>query len=293
MYTVSQAEGLTGIPSTTLRAWERRYGIIAPRRTEGGYRLYDAAQIATLREMAARVQGGMRPAQAAASLIDQQPPTPTPATPLDAGTPDLVAAAASLDPTALRETIDEAFGAEPFEDVVTTWLLPQLRLLGEAWQSGRLTVAQEHFASAGLMAAVAAAYRNASGESRGPTVLVGLPAGARHQLAILAFATCLRRLGSNALYLGADLPTEDWAMTARGQRARAVVLGVYSPADAATATLVVEALADSAVPVWVGGASAAGVRGAAPLPDDLPEAAHQLNQILLLRGLHPRATHMT
>ena len=95
-----------------------------------------------------------------------------------AHTPDLVAAAASLDPTALRKTIDEAFGAKPFEDVVTTWLLPQLRLLGEAWQSGRLTVAQEHFASAGLMAAVAAAYRNASGESRGPTVLVGLPAGA-------------------------------------------------------------------------------------------------------------------
>ena len=53
MYTVSQAEALTGIPSTTLRAWERRYGIIAPRRTEGGYRLYDAAQIAMLREMAA------------------------------------------------------------------------------------------------------------------------------------------------------------------------------------------------------------------------------------------------
>ena len=84
MYTVSQAEGLTGIPSTTLRAWERRYGIIAPRRTEGGYRLYDAAQIATLREMAGRVEGGMRPAQAAASLIDPQPPTATrPGSPVD------------------------------------------------------------------------------------------------------------------------------------------------------------------------------------------------------------------
>ena len=87
MYTVSQAEALTGIPSTTLRAWERRYGIIAPRRTEGGYRLYDAAQIAMLREMAARVRGGMRPAQAAASLADYRPPEPARAAPLDAGTP--------------------------------------------------------------------------------------------------------------------------------------------------------------------------------------------------------------
>ena len=281
MYTVSQAEGLTGIPSTTLRAWERRYGIIAPRRTEGGYRLYDAAQIAMLREMAARVQGGMRPAQAAASLADYRPPEPARAAPLDAGTPDLVAAAASLDPAALRETIDAAFGAAPFEEVVTRWLLPQLRLLGEAWESGRLTVAQEHFASEGLMAVVAAAFRNASGESRGPTVLVGLPAGARHQLALLAFATCLRRLGPNVLYLGADLPTEDWVTTARGQRARAVVLGVYSPADAAAATLVVDAMAESSVTVWVGGTSGALVRGATSLPDDIPDAARQLNRSLL------------
>ena len=60
MFTVSQAEGLTGIPSTTLRAWERRYGVIAPRRTEGGYRLYDAAQIALLREMGPSPAGWTR-----------------------------------------------------------------------------------------------------------------------------------------------------------------------------------------------------------------------------------------
>ena len=52
MYTVSQAARLTGVASTTLRAWERRYGVIAPRRTDGGYRLYDAHQIELLREMA-------------------------------------------------------------------------------------------------------------------------------------------------------------------------------------------------------------------------------------------------
>ena len=219
--------------------------------------------------------------KAAASLADYRPPEPARAAPLDAGTPDLVAAAASLDPAALRETIDAAFGAAPFEEVVTRWLLPQLRLLGEAWESGRLTVAQEHFASEGLMAVVAAAFRNASGESRGPTVLVGLPAGARHQLALLAFATCLRRLGPNVLYLGADLPTEDWVTTARGQWARAVVLGVYSPADAAAATLVVDAMAESSVTVWVGGTSGALVRGATSLPDDIPDAARQLNRSLL------------
>ena len=282
MYTVSQAAALTGIPTTTLRAWERRYGVIAPRRTEGGYRLYDPVQIEMLREMAARVEEGMRPAQAAASLAGFRAPRPTPAPPPGAVvTPDLVAAAASLDPVILRETIDEAFASSPFEEVVTGWLFPQLRRLGEAWASGALTIAQEHFASAGVMAALAAAFRDAQAESRGPTVLVGLPAGARHQMGLMAFATCLRRLGPNVLYLGADLPADEWRTAAQAQHPRAAVLGAYSPADAEAAGLVVDALAGSSVSVWVGGAERARIRGATPLPDDIPEAARLLNRSLL------------
>lgn len=274
MYTVSQAAALTGIPTATLRAWERRYGVIAPRRTEGGYRLYDPAQIALLREMAARIEGGMRPAQAAASLTGPRKRAGS------TGSPDLVAAAASLDPATLQATIEQAFAASAFEVVVTTWLLPQLKALGEAWADGRVSVAQEHFASAGLMTAVASTFANASAAPHGPTVLVGLPEGARHQLALYAFATCLRRLGPNVLYLGADLPAEEWLSAARLQHPRAAVLGAHSPRDAAAATLVVEALAGLPVPVWAGGASAAEVRGAATLPDDPPEAARELNRIL-------------
>lgn len=274
MYTVSQAAALTGIPTATLRAWERRYGVIEPTRTEGGYRLYNATQIALLREMVARIEGGMRPAQAAASLAGPRKRAGS------LGDPDLVAAAASLDPARLQATIEEAFAASAFEVVVTTWLLPQLRALGEAWADGRVSVAQEHFASAGLMTAVASKFAETVADPNGATVLVGLPAGARHQLALYAFATCLRRLGLNVLYLGADLPAEEWLSAARVQRPRAAVLGAHSPRDAAAGGLVVEALAGSSIPVWVGGATANEVQGATPLPDDPPEAARQLHRIL-------------
>lgn len=279
MYTVSQAAELTGISSTTLRAWEKRYGLVAPMRNDVGYRLYDAAEIEMLREMAARVAGGMRPSQAAKSLAYFRPPPA--AAPPDARTPDLVAVAASLDPDALTEAIDTAFEASVFEQVVTSWLVPQIRRLGEAWESGQLSVAQEHFASAGLMTAVGSAFHAAAGESRGPTVLVGLPAGAHHELAIFAFATCLRRLGRTVLYLGADVPAESWLSAARVRQPRATVLGASSPADAASATLVAEALAGSSASVWVGGASRAEVRGASTLPDDIPEAARRLNRFVV------------
>ena len=280
MYTVSQAADLTGISSATLRAWERRYGVIEPTRTEGGYRLYDAVQIQKLREMAARVAGGMRPAQAAASLVGYQAPPASDAAD-EAG--DLVAAAEALDPALLRATIDAAFASGPFEQVVTSWLVPQLDRLGDAWASGRISVAQEHFASAGLMGALAAAFSAAARGSRGPTVLVGLPPGARHELALFAFAVCLRRLGPNVVYLGPDLPGPAWLSAAREQHPRAAVLGAHSQADAAAASAIADDLArlTPTVPVWAGGAASGAVRGGRPLPDDVPEAARHLNRVLL------------
>lgn len=276
MYTVSQAARLVGVPAATLRAWERRYSVIAPSRTEGGYRLYDPAQIELLREMAARVAGGMRPALAAASLSTL--PTPGGAT---SGTPDLVAAAASLDPEVLGPTIRAGLAGGDFEESVTAWLLPQLDLLGEAWASGRLSVAHEHFTSAGLMGALASAFAAAAPHERGPTVLVGLPSGARHELALLAFAVCLRRLGADVLYLGADVPPADWRAAVRDRHPLAAVLAVHSRRDARAGTLVADALADLPVSVWVGGAARAGVRGATPLPDDIPEAARRVHRALL------------
>lgn len=277
MYTVSQAARLTGVPSTTLRAWERRYGMVAPRRTDGGYRLYDATQIELLREMAARVATGMRPAQAAASLASFHVGAPR-SQPPDA---DLVSAATSLDPAALRRTIEQGFTGHDIEDALTGWLLPQLKRLGDAWADGRLSVAHEHFVSAQLMGALASAFDRAAPDQPGPTVLVGLPAGARHELALFAFAICLRRLGADVVYLGADVPPEDWRAAVQARLPLAAVLGAHARTDARAAAEVAAALTDLPVALWVGGSARDLVSDAAPLPDDVAEAARILIRSLL------------
>jgi MerR family transcriptional regulator, light-induced transcriptional regulator len=287
VYTVSQAAALSGVSKSTLRAWERRYGIIHPTRTDGGYRLYDASQVALLREMAARVDGGMRAAQAAASLMGASFDGHNGAG--DDHTPgheavrfDLVEAAVSLDPQRLAGTVDAAFESAPVEEVVRTWLMPQLHRIGRAWALGDISVAQEHQITAELMRALSNLFHDAP-DRGGPTVLVGLPPGARHELALLAFATCLRRLGSRVIYLGADLPPEDWRAAAIRSHARVAVVGAHCGSDAAGAAEVVRALADLTplVPVWSGGSAGRQVEGAAPLPDDVVEAAHHLHRALL------------
>ena len=65
MYTIKHAAEVTGLSVATLRAWERRYGVVTPHRTEAGYRLYDDEAVHALSVMASLVVEGWSPRQAA------------------------------------------------------------------------------------------------------------------------------------------------------------------------------------------------------------------------------------
>src|SRR5690606_25152620 len=73
-YTVKQVSALTGIAPDRLRAWERRYGVVHPTRTDAGYRLYDDADLARLRLMMRLVEAGT-PASLAAQQVNGTPGT--------------------------------------------------------------------------------------------------------------------------------------------------------------------------------------------------------------------------
>lgn len=265
MYTIRGVSQRVGVTPTTLRAWEQRYGVVSPARSEGGYRHYDEADVAALEEMARLVSSGMQPSLAA-ELVREERSSPHPLPVRSADEPSessrglppessLVAAATTFDVQGLEDTLDAAFGAAGFEHVIDRWLTPALREVGDAWAAGRLNVAQEHFISAAVMRRLAAAFA-AAGQSRvGRHVLVGLVPGAVHEIAILAFATMLRRAGLHVTYLGTDLPVENWVDAVRETRPDAVVLGAPLVKDAEPATRVVQALHDATpeIPVYVGG----------------------------------------
>ena len=70
MYTIREAASRAGVTADVLRAWERRYQIVEPRRTSGGYRQYDEAAIRRVRAMRRMVEDGWTPSAAAESLRD-------------------------------------------------------------------------------------------------------------------------------------------------------------------------------------------------------------------------------
>jgi DNA-binding transcriptional MerR regulator len=165
VYTIKHAAALTGIPADTLRMWERRYGVVTPTRTQGGYRLYDDAAIARLTAMHALVAAGWAPREAAAQVASGTTLGPTKGRPEDSSligrdTDDAAVPGADLDllvrlalefeAVTLDRALDEVFVRYDVDELVDSWLMPALRRLGDAWQRGEVSVAAEHFVSAGV-----------------------------------------------------------------------------------------------------------------------------------------------
>lgn len=270
MYTVKRAAELTGISADTLRMWERRYGVVAPTRTQGGYRVYDDLSLRRLAAMKALVDSGWAPRQAALQVledaaggVDEAPP---PAARVIGDTAALWRAGRDLDGPGLDAVLDEAFALGSFEQVVDSWLMPSLHRLGTAWRDGSVGVAGEHFVSSGVQRRLAALFDAAAGRRRpGPSVVVGLARGSHHELGVLAFATALCRAGLHVVYLGADLPPADWVAAVGSGGAAAAVVGVPTPQDvpAVRETLDLLATAHRDVAVYVGGRHQGEVGGAA------------------------------
>ncbi|MFV0533946.1 MAG: MerR family transcriptional regulator [Cumulibacter sp.] len=251
MYTIKRAAEHIGVSAATLRAWESRYGVVSPSRSDGGYRVYSSADLETLGLMAQLVASGSPPALAAqevrrlASSIEVAPAK------RDAGDTTrldeaVVTSAAALDALRLDVALNEIFSRGSFETVVDDHLLPAMRALGEAWANGMVSVAGEHFATHAVMRRLAAAYEAAAAPVGVARILVGLPPKARHEIGPLAFAIAARRRGLQVYYLGADLPIDNWVDAVRARRPAAVVIAAATARDAAEARRVLKAVQTAA-----------------------------------------------
>jgi DNA-binding transcriptional MerR regulator len=292
MYTIKEAAARAGLTPTVARAWERRYGVVEPARTASGYRLYDESAIERLRTMRRLVEDGWTASAAARAVADGTAPEVRPAG--RAGTvatasidpiENFLAAATALDGDAIEAALDELFGRGSFEGIVDRWLMPAAAALGDAWESGRVTVAGEHAASAALARRLAGAFE-AAGRVEGRPVVVGLPPESRHELGALAFAIALRRRGVPVLYLGADVPVASWLYVRERLQPRLLVIAVVTEDDRPAALEVAAALRDANNPTPVAfggraaGAAADAVIGSTVLPDSIVAAADRAMTLL-------------
>ena len=286
MYTVGRAAELTGVPSTTLRKWEQRYGVVVPQRSPGNYRLYDDEAVRRLSVMRTLVDAGWSAHEAAQHVAHDvagaEAAIPRPEEVCtDDRARELVRCAADFDVPSLEWLLADAFTDGDHAEVVDGWLLPSMVTLGKAWQRGEITVAGEHFVTAAVHRRLAQAFQSLpSGALGGPRVVAGLARGSRHELGLLAFSLVLRARGVPVTYLGADQPLGAGVGTVRLVEPAAVVLAAPTVEDLPAVREVVEALMPM-TSVLLGGAHQHEVVGPEHLGHQAGAAASALADRLL------------
>jgi MerR family transcriptional regulator, light-induced transcriptional regulator len=226
-----------GVSEHVLRAWEGRYGLLKPARSEGGYRLYSEADARRIRRMQTYLAGGLAAAQAARAAIDedQSVASAVDAEASDADPAELLESADALrqaldtmDEPAAQASLDRLLTAFTVETVLRDALVPYLHELGERWSRGAVSVAQEHFASHVIRGRLASLARG-WGNGLGPYALLACPPGEEHDLALLIFGIVLNRCGWRVAYLGADTPMDDVIATTGELRPRLVLMAATAP----------------------------------------------------------------
>ena len=255
----------TGVPAPTLRAWERRYGVLTPHRGENDYRLYSERDIAVIRWLREQVENGLSISQAIALLRTLTPSETTTSAPAtrEAGGPrsaamnvdDLQAAGTSraaplepgeplieyilllhqasirLDEAEASSVLARAFILFGVEGVIEHLIQPLMEKAGEFWASGQLPITIEHFVTAFMRAQLEALYRSEPTPSTGPLVLVGCAPGEYHELGALILALILRRqrAGLRVAYLGQNVEPEHLLESIQALRPAVVCVSASLP----------------------------------------------------------------
>lgn len=275
---LSQLSDLTGLTPELIRAWERRYGFPTPLRTSGGHRRYRADEVEALHRAALLVRSGYRARDAVgyARRAAESGAEPTQEA-LDVSAENLAVALVAGNPAQALARLRGVELALGFEKALEERVLPSLRVVGDGWHSGRLSVAQEHTAT-GLVISWLGSVRAALPPVEGPLeVLIATPAGEGHAVAVWALELLLARRGIPALALGSDVPHASFESELTARHPRAMVFSVTRSNSLPEVRKVARFAQQHGIRVFAGGPGAvnlpAGVEG---LPSTLSSAAAAL-----------------
>ncbi|MBA3555722.1 MAG: MerR family transcriptional regulator [Gemmatimonadales bacterium] len=227
-YEIHEVAQLTGLAPARLRAWERRYEIIRPRRMPNGYRAYTGDQVALLRAFAQLVEAGERIGDLAArpreEVLSQAESRTFDGSPQAA----LLHAIKGFDRERLEGLVAQQLSLRGLRAFAEEVVLPLAQEVGDLWALGKIPIAAEHLASEVVLHALKGGLRVARGG--GPLIVAGCLPTERHEWGVLASLAVIQEEGWRIHYLGADLPVEEAVEAAWKLSPRALALSSSDPA---------------------------------------------------------------
>ncbi|MDQ0158294.1 MerR family transcriptional regulator [Alkalibacillus salilacus] len=213
MYSIKKVAELTGIPTVTIRAWENRYQIVSLSRSEGGHRIYSDDDVRLLKWLKYKTEFESYKISDAVRLWEEQDGEITSAYANDNSHYSdtiytLYNHLTGFNTKEANDTINLAFSQYDYEDVIHHIFMPILHRVGNEWEKGTLSIAQEHFASEFIMQRCTEILRILPIDHSLPKALAFTPENELHHIGLLTFSLFLRKQGMEVLYLGPNTPLD-------------------------------------------------------------------------------------
>jgi DNA-binding transcriptional MerR regulator/methylmalonyl-CoA mutase cobalamin-binding subunit len=265
-YSIKAVCAQTGIMAVTLRAWERRYNILTPHRTNSNYRLYSERDVALLRWLKSRVDVGVAISSAASELMDLRAhnlwPEAVPSFQAQAQSPApnppgqyaerLYNAVIHQDEASAGSVLAEAHSVFDLATVCADIITPCLIMIGDAWHRGELMISTEHIATGYLRGRLMALFQSFPARRGAPYIIMACAPSEQHEIGSLMLATLLRRDGYRVEYLGTGVPGEDLVDFVRAERPAILCLSASSEESAQEVVRIFNSIAAARPTVQLG-----------------------------------------
>ncbi|MEJ2142945.1 MAG: MerR family transcriptional regulator [Gammaproteobacteria bacterium] len=290
VYPISTVSAMTGVNAITLRAWERRYGLLQPMRTEAGHRLYTSADVELIKSILRLLDEGIaisRVTDALKNISRKDDVAEKESGPWQRYQQTMLDGVATFNEAILETVYNEAMSLYPVDVVTRQLLLPLMKILGKRWQEESAGIAEEHFFSVFMRNKLGARFHHRNLQNNGPRIVAACLPGEQHEFGLLLFALSAHARGYRIILLGADMPLAQLPEVVKRSQSDAVVLSGSSGAVTGDVEEEISAVVSlSKVPVFIGGSFAQQHRqsleeiGARPLADDLIVGLHTIGKEL-------------
>lgn len=216
LYSIKDLERISGVKAHTIRIWEKRYGIVEPKRTESNIRFYCDTEVKKLMNISILLNHGYKisklalldPNELSRKVMEVSMITNNGH---DSQIENLVVSMIEMDESKFEKILNMSIMKDGFENTVFKVLYPFFERIGVLWQAGSINPAHEHFITNLVKQKVYVAIDSiplVSGNDS-KKFLLFLPEWDLHEMGLLVYDYIIKSRGFKVIYLGANVPEDD------------------------------------------------------------------------------------
>ncbi len=243
-YPIKAVSDLTGLTEHVIRAWEKRYNLVIPDRTETNRRLYSKDDVEKLSLLSKASKSGYSigvisnySLEQLNELFGEKEPhikkveiTATDTT-IDNVIENCISFVKILDKKAFEHELYSAQIKFSQPILIEKIITPLIERIGDLWKSGEIRIMHEHISTTIIRKFLTQIIDANLVDTNAPKIIIATPKGQLHELGALIVGVVASSDGWDVTYIGPDLPGEEIAAAIEKINPKVVALSIVYPSD--------------------------------------------------------------